>query len=261
MSASQQETPLSDHRGQLILWTSLRETIVGHVPRSAQHKFTSTVHLAQEVDNGAAKALAVIMLLLGHMLPNHHSQLMNLDEDEDAPYELDDFSEFQDSQSTDNVSYGYSKRKTVPTLKRNGSCLRPMGSPKKQRYDTQQSKVQRKSRKGRARTRFEHAIYKQGSTEKQVFKWIRRDDDWEVMPEIYEYDAFSLFDMDPGGLSIYVRAEAGDMLCLEWDEGRQKLVGIDIAGRREYRVSVEKMRSLLEKPRQYVEFKYWQNYH
>ncbi|KAJ3571728.1 hypothetical protein NPX13_g5282 [Xylaria arbuscula] len=106
--------------------------------------------------------------------------------------------------------------------------------------------------------RFDSAIYLENSTQQQTFQWRkRRDIKWKVLEERYQGDVLSCFDTDPGSLSIYVRPEAGDQVCMMWDEISGRFVGIDFPGGREYEARMSEMEGLLKNPGQSIELKYW----
>ncbi|KAI1182650.1 hypothetical protein F5B17DRAFT_419569 [Nemania serpens] len=149
-----------------------------------------------------------------------------------------------------------------PSLKGRKSRLQPV----EKRKTIKDSNVRRPD--ARATRRKHHAIARLDSVffrqfdniQARSYKWPKRADRWKVEPPIYDFDLMSLFWMHPGALVIYVRPGFGDLIRIEWDEGRQKFVCADVPGRRLYLVSVKEIEHLLSNPEQGVKLKYWRYY-
>jgi hypothetical protein len=149
-----------------------------------------------------------------------------------------------------------------PSRKGRKSCLQPV----EKRKTTKDSNVRRPDarathRKHHAIARLDSVFFRQfDNIQARSYKWPKRADRWKVEPPIYDFDLMSLFWMHPGALVIYVRPGFGDLIRIEWDEGRQKFVCADVPGRRLYLVSVGEIEHLLSNPEQGVKLKYWRYY-
>ncbi|KAI1325801.1 hypothetical protein F5Y16DRAFT_400983 [Xylariaceae sp. FL0255] len=240
------------------------EAIPEHSATSFQSDTLSNPCNTAEVDDKAAESLFAMCLMCHVLLASSGSHPMKLgqqpgeavnslpdseysitpkdmecqSDNKDAPYDIDD--------SKDRLPV-LSETDTPQSRKRKNSCDQSRSGFKRIKHESPKELRHHKF----ASTRFECAIYHQERT----YKWERRRE--ELWPEKSE-ELLDLLKKDPAGLLIKVRPEAGDKVWMKWSEKRQKFVNHDTAGKRVYRVSVEKIKRLVENPRTHVEFKYIQ---
>ncbi|KAI3326606.1 hypothetical protein HD806DRAFT_532241 [Xylariaceae sp. AK1471] len=240
MLVTRPETPSNENEGG-----SPHKTTFEHSPRSVHHESTTTPYLQEEVKE------AVKIPVLSHVVSDNYTPPA-APEYKDALRDLGDHISLRDGHPQEG-----SEVVRDPKRKRKGGTQSDR-SPKRPKHHAPPPQIQRNCHKRSAMVRFDSAIYLENSTQQQTFQWIRRGDiKWKVLEERYKDNVFSCFYTDPGSLSIYVRAEAGDKVCMVWDETRDRFVGIDVPGGRIYEAKMSKMERLLKNPGQSIELEYW----
>ncbi|KAI3335331.1 hypothetical protein F4824DRAFT_500947 [Ustulina deusta] len=248
MLVTRPETPSNENEGG-----SPHKTTFEHSPRSVHHESTATPYPQEEVKE-AVKILVVMMLVLGHVVSDNYTPPA-APEYEDALQDLGGHISLRDGHPQEGSEVVHDLKR-----KRKGHTQRDR-SPKRPKHHAPPSQIQRTRHKGSAMVRFDSAIYLENSTQQQTFQWIRRKDiKWKVLEERYKDNVFSCFYTDPGSLSIYVRPEAGDKVCIVWDETKDIFVGTDVPGGRIYEAEFSEMERLLKNPGQSIELKYWKRY-
>ncbi|KAI6080107.1 hypothetical protein F4821DRAFT_252329 [Hypoxylon rubiginosum] len=257
-TSPEEQTPLlglglavqtNSSRGQFVRWAPAHSIIRQHPPPPSESQLSRASQLPMSMDSMAARKTTPTCLLpalTGEGREEDHGEA-NGNTMSDAVDALRQNSMDKSSENRDSLAN--------PSLMNDKNDSKVRLARKHRRVDGE-GPMPRKYRRHCARASLAHVTYKEGTREAHTYTWERRSRHWKVTPaEWLEMDLLSHLYLHGEGLSVYVRPEAGDMVCMELHQGRE-FSGLDKLGSRSYRVSIEEMEKLFYHPDQYVELTY-----